>query len=189
MSPIDTPSLVRWATGEASFRAGALPVLSWGLTVIESAEGGDSPTPSGRLAPGHDEIHPAVEVDVRDRPDVADLPRVHAMEGPGRIHASARLFRRRSALTSWGRSRRRGAGPRLVRIDTVVSSPVNCTFAVVLDLARHRHVLRHIASSHSLVLATTSGPDLTGARWLSLSLDGDAIGQLLHTADTGYPAG
>jgi hypothetical protein len=186
MSPIDTPSLVRWATGETSFRAGALPVLSWGLTVIESAGGSDSLTRSDRLAPGHDEIHPAVEVDVRDRPDVADLPRVHATEGPGRIHASARLFRRRSALASWGRTRRQGgAGTSLVRIDTIVSSPVNCSFAVVLDLARHRHVLRHIASSHSLVLATTSGPDLSGARWLSLSLDGDALGQLLEAAEAG----
>ena len=105
---------------------------------------------------------PTVELDVTGRPDVADLARVHAIEGIGDIRTLAR---------------RVDDG---IRFDVVLTRPVRCTLAFVVGPDRHE-MLRSAAAMGSLVLATGDASSV-GSTWLSVDLDREALGRLLEDA-------
>lgn len=116
---------------------------------------------SGWTVDGDGALHPTVVLDVADRPDVADLPRVHASEGVGDLTTS---LRRDDAA---------------VLLDVRMSSPVRAAFSMRLALPEHRAVLDAAALANRLVLATTE-PDLGEAPlWLAIDLDGPRLAELL----------
>lgn len=112
--------------------------------------------------------YPTVVVDVGDRPDVADLPRVHALEGVGDLTTSLRPTR---------------TGVELV---VELTSPVRAGFALAFTLPGHRGVLGAAARSGQLLLATTEpdgSPD--PPPWLAIDLDGRRLADLLDRLDPG----
>lgn len=116
---------------------------------------------SGWTVDGDGALHPTVVLDVGRRPDVADLPRVHASEGVGDLTTSLR--------------RDDGA----VLLDVCMTSPVRAAFSMRLVLPEHRDVLDAAAVANRLVLATTE-PDLGDAPlWLAIDLDGQRLAELL----------
>lgn len=98
---------------------------------------------------------PSVALDISERPDVADLSRVHAIEGVGDIRTLA--------------TRSEGG----VRFDVVLTSPVRCHLAFVIS-TEHEQILEHAAYQQTLVLAT-GDPTIVGATWLAVNIDGDAL--------------
>ncbi len=108
------------------------------------------------------ELHalPSVALDVAKRPDVEDLARVHATEGIGEIRTLATP-----------------AGGGNVRFDVVITSPVQCHLAFIVDDV-HQAVLDEAAKQETLVLAT-GDPSIVGATWLAVNIDGDALQAVL----------
>ena len=97
--------------------------------------------------------YPTARVDVDARRDVADLARVHALEGIGDLTTSVAID-----------------GGRLL-LGVEVHHPVRCSFAVALRSPDHLPLLVDAASSGHLLLATTP-PDAEGRPpWLALRLD------------------
>jgi hypothetical protein len=130
---------------------GAVPVRSVGRTTVE---GGDRPLP-------------AILLDVADRPDVADLARVHAMEGIGDVRTSAAVLAEGDP-PSWR-----------LRLDVAVDRPVTCRFHVVLDLVSSFGMLRDVAETGLLVFAT--GEPEPGATWLAVEIDRTQLADVLST--------
>jgi hypothetical protein len=106
---------------------------------------------------------PTVVIDASDWPAVADLGRVHAIEGIGDIRTEA------------------------VRLDDVLliqiklSVPVRASFGIAFDVHRHREMLDDVVSSGSLVIAHTD-PQLAAIdqpQWLALDIDSDALAACL----------
>jgi len=127
-----------------------LPVLDIGTTVSVDGE---------RL--------PTVVVDTADHPEVADLARVHAIEGIGDISTEAICVP--------------VDGGHQLLLGIRVSIPVRCTFALGFSLPAHRPVLDDAVASGQLVLATT---DPTRAaddqpHWLAITIDGDSLADVL----------
>ena len=102
---------------------------------------------------------PTVTIDVSQFPEVADLARVHAVEGVGDVTTHA-----------------------IRQDDTVVvgvqlTSPVQAMFAVAFSFVLHREFLNEVADPESLIFATTD----TGSAheehplWLSVDIDGAAL--------------
>ena len=102
---------------------------------------------------------PTVTIDVSQFPEVADLARVHAVEGVGDVTTHA-----------------------IRQDDTVVvgvqlTSPVQAMFAVAFSFVLHREFLNEVADAESLIFATTD----TGSAheehplWLSVDIDGAAL--------------
>lgn len=119
-----------------------LPVLDMGTTVAVDGE---------RL--------PTVVVDTADHPEVADLARVHAIEGIGDIATEAICVPV-------------GEGHQLL-LGVRVTIPVRCTFALGFTLPMHRPVINDAAATGQLVIATT---DPTRAaddqpHWLAITID------------------
>lgn len=113
---------------------------------------------------------PTAVVDASDTPEVADLARVHAMEGVGDIHTVAeRVTTNEIDLFLLG-----------VRL----SSPVTAAFALAFQLPRHESFLSDVvAPSARLTIATSDPNTATEARpatWLSVDLDPDAFLEALH---------
>jgi hypothetical protein len=106
--------------------------------------------------------HPTVVLDVAHRPDVADLPRVHAVEGVGDIVTLVDATDDGLVLTV-----------RLTR-------PVIAEFAVRFLLPEHLEVLGHAALVGHLLLATTP-PAAAGDNpvWLAVDLDGPGLAAVL----------
>jgi hypothetical protein len=107
---------------------------------------------------------PTVTIDVSQSPEVADLARVHAVEGIGDVSTHA-----------------------IRQDDTVVvgvqlTSPVQAMFAVAFNYALYREFLIEVADAESLIFATTD----TGSAheehplWLSVDIDGAALRQIMH---------
>lgn len=107
---------------------------------------------------------PTVTIDVSQFPEVADLARVHAVEGVGDVSTHA-----------------------LRQDDTVVvgvklTSPVQAMFAVSFSFALHRDFLNEVAEAESLIFATTD----TGSAleeyplWLSVDIDGAALRRTMN---------
>jgi hypothetical protein len=107
---------------------------------------------------------PTVTIDVSRAPEVADLARVHAVEGIGDVSTHA-----------------------IRQDDTVVvgvqlTSPVQAKFAVAFNYALYREFLIEVADAESLIFATTD----TGSAheehplWLSVDIDGAALRQIMH---------
>ncbi|MEI6199947.1 MAG: hypothetical protein WCP83_08430 [Actinomycetota bacterium] len=106
---------------------------------------------------------PTVTIDVSHSPEVADLARVHAVEGIGDVSTHA-----------------------IRQDDTVVvgvqlTSPVQAMFAVAFSYELHQEFLNEVADAGSLVFATTNTKTAHEERplWLSVDIDGNALRQTL----------
>ncbi len=107
---------------------------------------------------------PTVTIDVSHFPEVADLARVHAVEGIGDV--STHAIRQDDTIV----------------VGVQLTSPVQAMFAVAFSCALHREFLNEVADAKSLIFATTD----TGSAheeqplWLSVDIDGDALRQIMN---------
>jgi len=107
---------------------------------------------------------PTVTIDVSESPEIADLARVHAVEGVGDVNTHA------------------------IRQDDVVvigvrlTSPVDVMFAVAFNYSMHREFLHEVADAGTLVFATTNTENAHEERplWLSVFIDGAGLHQTLN---------
>ncbi len=107
---------------------------------------------------------PTVTIDVSQSPEVADLARVHAVEGIGNVTTHA--IREDDT----------------VLLGVQLTSPVQATFAVAFSYELHRDFLNEVADAGTLVFATTSTESAHEDRplWLSVFIDGSALRQTLQ---------
>ena len=107
---------------------------------------------------------PTVTIDVSQSPDVADLARVHAVEGIGDV--STHAFREDDTLV----------------VGVQLTSPVQAMFAVAFSYALHREFLEEVADAGSLIFATTEVEAAHEEQplWLSVDIDGDALRQSMN---------
>lgn len=113
------------------------PVVERALPVQSTAT---FPGPDGRPLP-------MVTIDVADRPEIADLPRVLATE--------VQAERQAVVGTNWL------ADPSLSQTVLVVTfvEPVTCTWAIGFDLPRCQALLNQVADGHELYVAWHSAPN------------------------------
>lgn len=106
---------------------------------------------------------PTVVIDVDGHPEVADLARVHAIEGIGDITTAAAVVDDSIVLA------------------VMVTAPVRCTFAVACALPEHRPVLDDAARQGHLVIATTEPADADTDRplWLAVDIEADLLDGVL----------
>lgn len=106
---------------------------------------------------------PTVTIDVSQSPSVADLARVHAVEGIGDVNTHA--IRQNDSVV----------------VGVQLTSPVQAIFAVAFSYALHRDFLKEVADAGTLVFATTDTEIAHEERplWLSVDIDGDALRQTL----------
>jgi hypothetical protein len=107
---------------------------------------------------------PTVTIDASQSPDVADLARVHAVEGIGDV--STHAIREDDAIV----------------VGVQLTSPVRAMFAVAFSYALHREFLEEVADAGSLIFATT---DVEAAHeeqplWLSVDIDANALRQTMN---------
>ena len=107
---------------------------------------------------------PTVTIDVSQAPEVADLARVHAVEGVGDV--STHAIRLDDAIL----------------VGVQLTSPVQARFAVAFSYSLHAEFLNEVAEAESLIFATT---DVEAAHeehplWLSVDIDGDALRQTMN---------
>ena len=107
---------------------------------------------------------PTVTIDVSQSPEVADLARVHAVEGIGDV--STHAIRQDDT----------------VLVGVQLTSPVQATFAVAFSYSMHQEFLNEVADAGSLVFATTATESAHENRplWLSVDIDGTALRQTLQ---------
>jgi hypothetical protein len=107
---------------------------------------------------------PTVTIDVSQSPEVADLARVHAIEGIGDV--STHAIRQDDT----------------VLVGVQLTSPVQATFAVAFSYSMHQEFLNEVAEAGSLVFATTATESAHEDRplWLSVDIDGTALRQTLQ---------
>ena len=107
---------------------------------------------------------PTVTIDVSQSPEVADLARVHAIEGIGDV--STHAIRQDDT----------------VLVGVQLTSPVQATFAVAFSYSLHQEFLNEVADAGSLVFATTATESAQEDRplWLSVDIDGTALRQTLQ---------
>ena len=107
---------------------------------------------------------PTVTIDVSQSPEVADLARVHAVEGIGDVSTYA--IRQDDT----------------VLVGVQLTSPVQAMFAVAFSYELHREFLNEVADAGSLVFATTATESAHEDRplWLSVNIDGTALRQTLQ---------
>ena len=110
---------------------------------------------------------PTVTIDVSQSAEVADLARVHAVEGIGNV--STHAIREDDT----------------VLLGVQLTSPVRATFAVVFSFVLHRDFLAEVADAGSLIFATTDTEAAHEERplWLSVNIDGGALRQTLQIGD------
>ena len=107
---------------------------------------------------------PTVTIDASESPEVADLARVHAVEGIGDV--STHAIRQDDSVV----------------VGVQLTSPVEAMFAVAFSCALHREFLNEVADAKSLIFATTD----TGSAheeqplWLSVDIDGEALRQIMN---------
>ena len=107
---------------------------------------------------------PTVTIDVSQAPEVADLARVHAVEGIGDV--STHAIRQDDVIV----------------VGVQLTSPVQAMLAVAFSYALHGDFLKEVADAGSLIFATT---DVEAAHedrplWLSVDIDGDALRQTMN---------
>ncbi len=131
-----------------------LPVLETGTTI--DASGVELPT---------------VVVDAAAHPEIADLARVHAVEGIGDIATEA------AAVPS------DGDGPTAWRffLAVIITSPVQCAFVLEFALPADRRVLDEAVAVGHLVLATTppERASVDQPLWLAIDLDARSLADAL----------
>ena len=110
---------------------------------------------------------PTVTIDVSQSPEVADLARVHAVEGIGDV--STHAIRQDDT----------------VLVGVQLTSPVQATFAVAFSYAIHQEFLEEVADAGSLVFASTATESAHEEHplWLSVDIDGHALRQTLQIND------
>lgn len=106
---------------------------------------------------------PTVTIDVSKSPAVADLARVHAVEGIGDV--STHAIRQDDSVV----------------FGVQLTSPVQAIFAVAFSYEIHREFLKEVADAGTLIFATTDTEIAHEERplWLSVDIDGDALRQTL----------
>jgi hypothetical protein len=106
---------------------------------------------------------PTVTIDVSQSPEVADLARVHAVEGIGDV--STHAIRQDDAVV----------------VGVQLTSPVQAMFAVAFSYALHRDFLNEVADAEFLIFATTDTGSAHEDRplWLSVDIDGAALRQTM----------
>lgn len=107
---------------------------------------------------------PTVTIDVSLAPEIADLARVHAVEGIGDV--STHAIRQDDAIV----------------VGVQLTSPVQAMFAVAFSYALHGDFLKEVADAGSLIFATTEVEAAYEDRplWLSVDIDGDALRQTMN---------
>lgn len=107
---------------------------------------------------------PTVTIDVSKSPEVADLARVHAIEGIGDV--STHAIRQDDAIV----------------VGVQLTKPVQAMFAVVFNYSLHAEFLKEVAEAGSLIFATTDVEAASEDRplWLSVDIDGDALLQTMN---------
>jgi len=118
----------------------------------------------GRTLVDENKWMPTVTIDVSQSPEVADLARVHAIEGVGDV--STHAIRQDDAVV----------------LGVQMTSPVRAMFAVAFSYAQHREFLKDVAEAGALIFATT---DVENAHddqplWLSVDIDGGALLETLR---------
>lgn len=113
---------------------------------------------------------PTVVIDVADHPEVADLARVHAIEGVGDVRTTGRRID--------------GAGPdgsAVFLLGVSMTSPVTAAFAVMFPLPEAELFLREAGDGGCLAFGTTDVDTVGSERpfWLAIDLDGPSIGRAL----------
>ncbi|MEM9464967.1 MAG: hypothetical protein AAGA90_06325 [Actinomycetota bacterium] len=113
---------------------------------------------------------PTAVLDVAGHPEIADLARVHAIDGIGDIRTTGRQVA--------------GAGPggaALFLLGVSMTSPVTAAFALAFPLPEARAFLLDAAEAGRLALATTATDTVEVDRpnWLAIDLDGSALRRAL----------
>ncbi len=113
----------------------------------------------GRTLVGDNTWLPTVAIDVSRSPEIADLARVHAIEGVGDV--STHLMRQDDSIV----------------LGVRITVPVRVAFAVVFSYATHREFVNEVADAGTLTFATTSTLLASQEQqlWLSVDIDGDAL--------------
>lgn len=106
-------------------------------------------------------IWPTVVIDVEGHPGIADLARVHAVEGIGDVRTTARRIHR--------------SGTDLFLLGVALTRPVRAAFAIAFELPPHEDFLRTAAAASHLAIATTPTEHLDDHApiWLAVDLDTD----------------
>lgn len=100
-----------------------------------------------------------VSIDTTDHPEIADLARVHAVEGVGDIATEAMRADHAFLLA--------------IRM----TEPVEAEFMLLFDLRTDRHVLEEAALDGTLVIAHTTPEQASVERplWLAVDIDAHAL--------------
>lgn len=108
-------------------------------------------------------IWPTVVIDVEGHPAIADLARVHALEGMGDVRTTARRIHR--------------TGTDLFLLGVALTTPVRAAFAIAFELPPHEDFLRTAAAAAHLAIATTPTEHLDDHApvWLAVDLDADQL--------------
>ena len=118
----------------------------------------------GRTLVDENKWMPTVTIDVSQSPEVADLARVHAVEGIGDV--STHAIRQDDAVV----------------LGVQLTSPVRAVFAVAFSFAQHREFLKDVAEAGALIFATTDVENAIEDQplWLSVDIDGSALLETLR---------
>ena len=92
---------------------------------------------------------PLIWIDTKTRPDIADLPRVHRLEGPGTLG------------TSWVYDFYHPSGSVTFYFRFQLRAPVEAAFIVAFPLPKHEGILERIISCKDLLLFTGPPPPWT----------------------------
>ena len=120
----------------------------------------------GRTLVDENKWMPTVTIDVSQSPEVADLARVHAVEGMGDV--STHAIRQDDAVV----------------LGVQLTSPVQAIFAVAFSYAQHREFLKDVAEAGALIFATTDVENAIEDQplWLSVDIDGSALLETLRNS-------
>ncbi len=118
----------------------------------------------GRTLVDENKWMPTVTIDVSQSPEVADLARVHAVEGVGDV--STHAIRQDDSVV----------------LGVQMTSPVRAMFAVAFSYAQHREFLKDVAEAGALIFATTDVENAHDGQplWLSVDIDGSALLETLR---------
>ena len=118
----------------------------------------------GRTRVDKNKWMPTVTIDVSQSPEVADLARVHAVEGIGDV--STHAIRQDDAVV----------------LGVQLTSPVRAIFAVAFSYVQHREFLKDVAEAGALIFATTHAENAIDDQplWLSVDIDGSALLETLR---------
>ena len=118
----------------------------------------------GRTLVDENKWMPTVTIDVSQSPEVADLARVHAVEGIGDV--STHAIRQDASVV----------------LGVQLTSPVRAIFAVAFSYAQHREFLKDVAEAGALIFATTDVENAIEDQplWLSVDIDGSALLETLR---------